>query len=202
MKLLYSITSPFARKVRVFLAEAGLSDRVSVESVSAVPTAPAPAFAANNPLAKIPTLVLASGEALYDSRVIVEFLDSMHTGEPLFPAPGPARWTALRRQALADGAMDAAILVRYEGFIRPKELAWPDWVEGQMNKIRRALDALEGEADSMIGKLTIGEITVACLLDYLDFRYPAENWRNTRPKLAAFQAEFSARPSMVETRPS
>jgi glutathione S-transferase len=98
--------------------------------------------------------------------------------------------------------MDAAILVRYEGLVRPKELAWPDWVEGQMNKIRRALDALEGEADSLMGKLTIGEIAVACLLDYLDFRYPEENWRNTRPKLAAFQAEFAARPSMVETRPS
>jgi glutathione S-transferase len=201
MKLLYSPTSPYARKVRVLVAEAGLTDRIDIVTVSAVPSAPAPDFAKDNPLAKIPTLILDEGDVLYDSRVIGEFLDSLHSGTPLFPTTGPARWTALRRQALADGALDAAILVRYEGFLRPAQLNWPEWVAGQQGKIARALDALEAEADLLSQQVTIGEITIGCLLEYLDLRFPEDGWRNGRPKLAAFAASFGARPSMISTRP-
>jgi glutathione S-transferase len=202
MKLLYSPASPFARKVRVLAAEAGIAGRIEIVTVSAVPSAPAPDFAKDNPLAKIPTLIIGDADVLYDSRVIAEFLDTIHSGTALFPVPGPARWTALRRQALADGAMDAAILARYESILRPAELNWPDWVAGQKGKITRALDALEAEADHLSQQVTIGEISIACLLEYLDFRFAEDAWRNGRPKLAAFAASFGARPSMISTRPA
>jgi glutathione S-transferase len=189
------------------LHETGQADRVAIEQGTVSPTDTAPEFTAANPLAKIPVLILASGDALYDSRVILEFLDSTHTGRTLFPAPGPARWAALRRQALADGGMDAALLVRYELMMRPKELVWTDWTNGQMSKIRRTLDALEAEAETLShalaqDQLTIGEIAIGCFLGYLDFRFADENWRAARPKLTAFEATLSARPSMIATKPA
>ena len=98
---------------------------------------------ADNPLGKIPCLVLDDGGALYDSRVICEYLDTLHPGARLFPAGGAARWEALRLQALADGIMDAALLTRYETFLRPEALRWPAWVDGQLDKVTRALDRIE-----------------------------------------------------------
>ena len=131
--------------------------------------------------------------------MICEYLDGLHDGSRMFPESGEARWTALRRQALADGILDAAVNTRYETFLRPEQFRWSDWVEGQMQKVRRSLDALEAEP---LGEtVDIGTISVACALGYLDFRYPDEGWRETRPKLAAWFEMFSARPSMSETRP-
>ena len=117
----------------------------------------------------------------------------------MFPEGGEMRWTALRRQALADGILDAAVNTRYETFLRPENLRWSDWIEGQMQKVRRSLDALDAEP---LGEtVDIGTISVACALGYLDFRFPDEGWRDTRPKLAAWFEMFSARPSMSETLP-
>jgi len=203
MKLFYSAPSPFVRKVLVAARERGLIDRLDLVATSVAPTQPNPALASENPLAKIPTLVLPDGEALFDSRVIVEYLDSLHDGPPLIPVPGPARWRALRLQAIADGLLEAAVLVRYETFLRPEPLRWSDWIEGQMGKVRQSLAALEREGivadgDAAIG---IGEIAVGCALAYLDFRYPQEDWRGRFPGLAAFDEGFSARPAMVATRP-
>ncbi len=101
------------------------------------------ALVADNPLGKIPCLVLDDGGALYDSRVICEYLDTLHQGARLFPAGGAERWEALRLQALADGIMDAALLTRYETFLRPEALRWTAWVDGQLDKVRRALDRIE-----------------------------------------------------------
>ena len=166
------------------------------------PVASVPALNEENPLGKIPALVLGDGTALFDSPVICEYLDTLHDGPRLFPADGPERWTALRRQALADGLLDAAILCRYETFLRPEERQWADWIEGQQSKFRRALDALEGEAEDFGDTVDIGTISAGCAADYLDFRSLDDGWRESRPRLAAWLEGFAARPSMQATHPS
>lgn len=200
MKLYYNPASPYVRKVRVLALETGLMDDIELASVSLTPTGPDAALCTDNPIGKIPTLVRGDGGALYDSRVICEYLDSLHGGNPMFPVEGETRWTAVRRQALADGILDAAVGTRYETFLRPEALRWGDWVDAQMTKVRRSLDALEGE--ELGDTVDIGTISIACALGYLDFRYPDEGWRESRPKLAAWYESFAARPSMSETRPA
>ncbi|HZD26663.1 MAG TPA: glutathione S-transferase C-terminal domain-containing protein, partial [Alphaproteobacteria bacterium] len=125
----------------------------------------------------------------------------LHDGPKMFPAAGPARWTALRRQALGDGILDAALLCRYENAMRPGQFHWPEWEQGQMAKITRGLDALEREAESLDGVLDIGSITIGCALGYLDFRFGGMEWRRSRPKLSAWYGGFAKRPSMQETVP-
>ncbi|MGB8841846.1 MAG: glutathione S-transferase family protein [Aliidongia sp.] len=199
MKLFYAATSPYVRKVLVLAHEVGLADRIELVPVTVTPVTVNDSVTPMNPLAKVPTLVLDSGEGLYDSAIIVEYLDSVQTGVPLVPRAGMPRWTALRRQAEADGLLDAAILVRYEMVLRPAELRWPAWIDGQMGKIRRTLAALETE--TLGPGVTIGEIAIACALGYLDFRFPEEDWRARHPRLAQFQAGFAERASMRATAP-
>ena len=199
MKLFYNPASPYVRKVMVLAHEAKLADRITLISESVLPNKPNALVAASNPLMKVPTLLLEDGSALFDSRVIAEYLD-VQSGGAFFPAAGAPRWTALRLQALADGVLDAAILIRYERALRPAEKQWADWIDGQLLKIRQGLDALEAQT-GLGSAVTIGEIAVASALGYLDFRFPEENWRATHPRLAAFYEKFSARPSMMATRP-
>ena len=202
MKLYHSPASPFVRKALVAAHELGLADAIEIVPVAMTPVKSVPALNDENPLGKIPALVLDDGTALYDSPVICEYLDTRHDGPRLFPAEGPERWTALRRQALADGLLDAAILCRYETFLRPEERQWADWIEGQQSKFRRALDALEGEAEDFGDTVDIGTISAGCAADYLDFRSLDDGWREGRPRLAAWLEGFEARPSMQATRPS
>jgi glutathione S-transferase len=108
---------------------------------------------------------------------------------------------ALRLQAMADGLLDAALLARYENFLRPEDKRWPDWSRGQMKKIDGVLDQLEGETKSLKGKLTLGSISVVCALGYLDFRFAANDWRGSRPKLAKWFATVSKTPSVKATVP-
>jgi glutathione S-transferase len=199
MKLYYNPASPYVRKVRVLAMETGLMDQIELARVTITPTDPDATLCADNPIGKIPTLVLDDGDTLYDSRVICEYLDGLHAGARLFPGDGDARWIALRRQALADGILDSAVNTRYETFLRPEELRWADWVDNQMAKIRRSLDVLESESPG--DAIDIGSISVACALGYLDFRYSDEGWRDSRPKLAAWFEKFAQRPSMSETSP-
>jgi len=196
MKLCYSGTSPFVRKVVVSAIELGLDNRIERQPTSAWD--PATKLVEINPLSKVPALITDSGEALYDSPVICEYLDSLG-GNRLFPS-GAARWTALRLQALADGIMDAGVSARMEAQ-RPAEKQSADWAARQKAAIRRALDALEAEAASLDGQLTIGQVAVGCALGYLDFRYAADEWRKGRPKLAAWYEGFAKRPSMSTTVP-
>jgi glutathione S-transferase len=202
MKLFYSQASPYVRKVLVAAHEAGLAGEIELAPVAVTPIAPDAAVAAANPLSKLPTLITDDGQALYDSRVIVEWLD-VRSGGRLLPAAGAPRWRALTLQATADGLLDAALLARYETFLRPEPLRWAEWTEGQLDKVRRALGVLEtdfaGGANAAAPKLA--EIAVACALGYLDFRFPQEAWRERHPKLAAFEATMAARPSMQATRP-
>ena len=201
MKLHTNPASPFGRKVKVAAIETGLFERLELRNVQTSAVATDPELVDDNPLGKIPCLVLEDGQALYDSRVICEYLDTLHTGERLFPAEGPARWTALRRQALGDGLADAALLARYETALRPEPLRWSDWTEGQLAKVNRAIAQLEGEAAALTGRLDIGTIAIACALGYLDFRFPALVWRNTAPRLAGWFDAFAQRPSMHRTQP-
>lgn len=196
MKLCYSATSPFVRKVVVAAIELGLDGRIERQPANAWD--PATTLVEVNPLSKVPALVTDSGEALYDSPVICEYLDSLGGGK-LFPA-GAARWVALRQQALADGIMDAGVSARME-MQRPAEKQSADWAARQKAAIRRALDALEAEAAALDGTPTIGQVAVGCALGYLDFRYAADDWRKARPKLAAWYDGFAKRPSMSATAP-
>lgn len=202
MKLRYSPTSPYVRKVMVVALETGLAERIERIPTAVAPTKLNEEVARENPLVKVPALTTDDGFVLYDSPVICEYLDTLHAGPKLFPASGRARWLALRQQALGDGILDAAILTRYE-IVRPKEYQWQDWIDAQMRKVRGALAALEieVEAGELGGALTIGQITVACALGYLDFRFASEEWRGRHRRLAVWFEEFSKRKSIQLTAP-
>jgi glutathione S-transferase len=201
LKLHYHVTSPYVRKVMVVAIETGQADRLEPVTAMMTPVNPDADLARDNPLGKVPCLVTNEGVALFDSRVICEYLDDLHDGPKMFPPGGPARWSALRRQAQGDGIMDAAVLTRYETFLRPEERRWPEWIEGQKQKFRRALNALEAETDAFGDTVDIGTIAIGCALGYLDFRYQDENWRAARPRLTAWFERFSERPSMARTAP-
>jgi len=155
-----------------------------------------------NPVGKIPALRLPDGTVLHDSRVILDYLDHQHVGNPLIPRDGSARWRRLTLASMADGIMDAAVLVRYETALRPAEKHWAPWLDEQRNKIRRSLAELEADAIAELAShFDIAAISVACALGYLDFRHPDLQWRDANPRLAAWYAEVSQRPSMLETQP-
>ena len=201
MKLSTNRASPFARKARIVTRETGLAPRVEEVEIAVSPVAPNESLARENPLVKIPALVTDSGETLYDSAVICEYLDTLHAGKKLFPSSGAQRFTALRRQALTDGILEAAVLCRYEVAVRPEALRWKGWLEGQQNKIRGGLDALEAEVSSWGDNFEIGQVGAACVCGYLDFRFPDLNWRAGRPKLTAWFERVAQRPSVRETAP-
>lgn len=202
MRLRVNNASPFARKARILAREAGLATRIEEVETPVSPVMPNEPLARENPLAKIPSLVTDDGELLYDSRVICEYLDALHSGRKFFPATGPQRFAALRRQALTDGILDAAVLCRYEAAVRPAALHWSEWVEGQKRKIFGALDTLEAEAASWSDEFDIGHVGAACALGYLDFRFPEWEWRATHPRLTAWYEKVLQRPSVGQTMPS
>ena len=201
MKLHHSTASPFVRKVLAVAHETGLLDQIEKAVAATTPINTNPALASDNPLGKLPCLITDDGMALYDSRVICEYLDSLHNGAKMFPREGTARWTALRLQALGDGMLDAGVSARYETFIRPEAMCWDEWVISQKTKFQRALDALENEVDAFQDTVDIGTLTVACALGYIDFRFPDEAWRSSHPKLAAWFEDFAKRPSIASTVP-
>ncbi len=197
MKLRYSATSPYVRKVVATAIETGLDGRV--DRVPTDPWSPETDLPASNPLGKVPALELDDGTVLFDSRVICEYLDSLHDGPKLFPE-GQARWVALRLAAVADGICDAAIN-RLLDTRRPENLQSADWQQRQKIAMGRACDLLEAECGSLEGPVTIGQLAVACALGYLDFRFDADQWRQGRPNLAAWFDAFSQRPSIASTTP-
>jgi glutathione S-transferase len=205
MRLRYSPTSPFVRKVMVVALETGLSERIERIPTTVAPTTPNEDVARENPLVKVPALTTDDGLVLYDSPVICEYLDTLHSGAKLFPAEGKPRWIALRQQALGDGVLEAAILGRYES-VRPKEFLWQDWIDAQLRKVRGALAALEmeveaGELGNGTDAITIGQVAVGCALGYLDFRYQSEEWRARSRRLAQWYGRFAERKAMQLTAP-
>lgn len=198
MKLRWSPTSPYVRKVMMVVIECGLEQAIEKQTTNA--WAPDTDLPADNPLGKVPALVLEDGTALFDSPVIAEYLDTLHDGPRLFPATGPARWAALRQQALADGVCDAAILRRLEAQ-RPDGEKSPAWMERQRRAVARSLDVLEAEAAGLGDAPTIGTLSVLAALGYLDFRFGHEDWREGRPALSRWFEAMSARDSFRRTAP-
>ena len=196
MKLAYSPNSPYVRKCVALAIQRGIDKQVELWTVGTTD----PALLKVNPLSKVPTLVLDDGTALYDSPVICEYLDSVGDGPKMFPPMGPARWKALRQEALGDGILDATQPRRRE-IALPQDEGRQTYIALQQGKVKAALAVLEAEADSL-GMLTnIGEITIACALGYMDFRYANEPWRPGHPKLEAWYAKVAAMPAMARTAP-
>jgi glutathione S-transferase len=197
MKLRYSPTSPYVRKVLVTALETGLESRI--ERITTDPWSVDVGLLHENPLSKVPTLVADDGLVLYDSPVICEYLDGLHRGRPLIPG-GAGRWTVLRLQALGDGILDAAVLLRLEA-MRPEQERSEHWQVVQQTTVDRGLDALEVEVADWPVEPDLGQITAACALGYLDFRFAERNWRASHAKLAEWYAAFAQRPSVDATRP-
>lgn len=196
MQLFYSALSPFVRKVMACAVARGIDGQIATVPCNAW-NAP-PELLAANPLSRIPCLVTDDGVALFDSPVICEFLDSVGDAIAMFPPHGAARWRALKQQALGDGVLDAAVGRRLE-MTKPREAARDAWMERQKAAIERALDALEG--DVLHGTPDIGVITIACALGYLDFRFAAEPWRPSRPRLGEWYEQISAQRAIAATAP-
>ncbi len=198
MRLLFSPTSPYVRKVRATAIEKGLEASIALQ--------PADVFgdeatvAPINPLRKVPALILDSGEALYDSPVICEYLDSLAPEPALLPPGGPARWSVLRTQALADGIADAGFNIVMERR-RPESQRSDEWQGRWRAAILRAATALDQEAQGWDAAVDLGRIAVACALGYVDFRLAEIDWRAGNAALAAWFAEISSRPSLAGTAP-
>ncbi len=201
MKLYYTPTSPFVRKVLVTAHELGLADRVETVFLRPSPTKADATLSTANPLAKIPALITDEAAALYDSPVICEYLASLTSERSLVPAAGPERWRVLRTQALCDGILDAGILVFYERAHRPRELWWPEWLDGQTEKALQGLDALEREVPSWGEAPDLGQVCAGVTLGWLEFRNVFGDLRATRSKLFAWYERFRERPSMQRTEP-
>lgn len=200
MKIFYSPASPFVRKVLVAAHELGLHERIERLPANAHPINRDRGIVVKNPLGKVPTLITDEGAALFDSRVICEYLDTLGDGE-IVPREGPERWRALVDQSLADGICDAAVLARYETALRPAELQWGDWLEGQLDKVACALVEVEARVVDFGDRVDIGTIAYGCALGYLDYRFASLNWRDRHPNTAAWFEWFGGRDSMVATRP-
>ncbi len=189
--------SPFGRKVKIAAALLGLSDRITVENADT--NDPNDKLRTQNPLGKIPTLILENGEALYDSRVIIEYLDFLAGGGRLIPA-GATRFEVLRQQALADGLMDAALLQVYEARWRPEERRDQRWLDHQRDKVERALRVAEATLSTPPWAFHIGHVALACALGYLDLRFEGR-WRDDHPRLVAWLDDFDKRvPAFAKTR--
>jgi len=201
MKLWTNPASPFARKVRIVALETKLGAQIEEITIAVSPVKPHADLRRENPLVKIPALTTDDAGTLYDSAVICEYLDS-RAGAGLFPPPGPARWDQLRLHALGDGLLEAAVLRRYETAVRPQAIQWSEWLDGQRLKIDNGLDTMEAACAQWGDTFLIGQITAACVLGYLDFRFPAEPWRPGRARLAAWFERVSARPSVAATLPA
>jgi glutathione S-transferase len=190
--------SPFGRKVKIAASLLGLTDRIKIEMTDT--NDPSDSIRKQNPLGKIPALVLEDGSVLFDSPVILEYLDALAGGGKIIPREGNARWDALRRHAVADGIMDAALLQVYEKRFRPEEHWVAKWTDYQAEKVKRALDVIEAAPPAMSGTPDIGHIGLACALGYLDLRFEGK-WRANYPKLVAWLDAFSAKvPAFEKTK--
>lgn len=199
MILRHSPASPFVRKVKIAAEVLGLADRIEMQDADTV--APDGAFLAQNSLGKIPTLILEDGSTLFDSPVILEYLDHLAGGGRILPAEPKARFATLRLQALSDGILDAALLIVYEGRFRAPEMKVQAWIDRQHDKINRALAVLEAAPPVLTDPPDAGQITLACALGYCDLRLGGA-WRNSHPKLVAWLDQFAARvPAFASTRP-
>ena len=203
MKLIGAITSPYVRKVRIVMAEKKLDYQLVLEDVWSAQTA----ISLSNPLGKVPCLIMEGGEALFDSRVIVEYLDTLSPVGKLIPPVGRERAEVKTWEALADGLMDAAILARLEATWAGRSEAERSqaWIERQLGKVQGALRAMgQGLADKPFCAgihLSLADIAVGCSLGYLDFRFPQIDWRTPHPNLLRLYDKLAQRASFADTVP-
>lgn len=199
LTLRHSPSSPFVRKVRIAASVLGLDREIAIEPADTM--SPNDTLRQQNPLGKIPALLLEDGTVLFDSRVILKYLDHRAGGGRIIPVEANARFAALRLQALADGIMDASVLLVYEGRWRPKERHEPKWIELQAGKVARALAVLEAAPPALTGMPDVGHIALACALGYRDFRF-GDGWRKDHPRLVAWLDAFARRvPAFAATSP-
>ncbi len=198
MILRSSASSPFVRKVRIAIRVLGLENEVEETPVAL--DDPSDTLRTQNPLGKIPALILEDGTCYYDSRVIVEYLDSLAGGDRLIPRESKARFDALRLQALCDGMFDASVLMVYEGRYRPPEMRVAAWIERQADKVARGLAAREAAPPGIDPTPHVGQITLACVLGYRDLRFGLD-WRNDHPRLHAWHDRFASQvPAFAATK--
>jgi glutathione S-transferase len=201
MKLIGSLTSPYVRKVRIVFSEKKVDVDLELENVWATDTK----IALNNPLGKVPCLLLDDGAAIYDSRVIAEYGDTLSPVAQLIPSGGRERATVKTWEALADGIMDAGILARLEATWRPADQQSPAWIDRQMRKIDGALRQISSELGENTwchsNQLTLADIAVGCALGYLILRFPAVTWQIQYPNLDRLYQKLMQRPSFSETAP-
>lgn len=196
MKLYFSHPSPYARKARITMIEAGLEDQV--EGIAVNPWADPEGFRDLNPFGRVPTLVLDDGQVLFQSNVVCEYFDHLNKNEKLFPEDWSKRLPALRLLALADNFLDSCVVQRMEQLFH-EDTRSEKLYERQNWSIGIALDVLEDEAENWKDNIDIGLIGVACALGYRDFRFEEHDWRKDHPRLAAWYAAFQKRPSMKAT---
>jgi glutathione S-transferase len=201
MKLIGSLASPYVRKVRIVMAEKKLDYSLVLENV----WAPETTIQQSNPLGKVPCLIMEDGGAMFDSRVIVEYLDTLTPVGKLLPTQGRERAGIKCWEALADGVLDAGILMRLEKTLRPAEQQSQVWVDRQMRKIHAGLKAMSaGLAETPFcggNHYTLADIAVGCALGWLSFRFPEIDWRGDYPNLDKLFDKLSERPSFKETTP-
>ena len=201
MKLIGSNTSPYVRKVRVVMAEKKLDYTFELDNVWAADTR----IHQSNPLGKVPCLMMEDGSAIYDSRVIAEYLDTLTPVCKLLPPNGRDRADVKVWEALADGVLDAAVLVRLEKTLRPQEQQSPQWIERQLGKVRAGLqvmsDKLGDDAFCMGKHYTLADVAVGCALGWLTFRFPDIDWRGAHPNLARLHDKLAERASFRDTVP-
>jgi glutathione S-transferase len=201
MKLIGSLASPFVRKVRVVMAEKKLDYELTLENV----WAPETRIQESNPLGKVPCLIMEDGGAMFDSRVIVEYLDTLTPVGKLIPANGRERAEVKCWEALADGVLDAAVAVRLERTQRPEAQQSPEWIKRQMDKVNAGLKTMSsGLKDTAFcsgNHYTLADVAVGCALGWLAFRFPEISWRDDYPNLAKLFDKLSERPSFKDTVP-
>lgn len=199
MKIYFSPASPYVRKCLVVAHELGIADQIEKLPSNAHTVNRDRVIIADNPLGQVPTFFTDEGAVIYDSRVICEYLNAKANGE-LFPADGALRWDVLTQQALADGMLGACLIARYEDVARPEPLRWADWRAAQLDKVTTGLAWMEAHLASL-QTIQIGSISLACLLGYLDFRFPDYAWHANAPQTAQWFAQMSERASFKATFP-
>ena len=203
MKLFYAPASPFARKVHASIIELGMQDQVKLQFTPVLPGKPNEDYVkTHNPLGKIPALQLDTGELLFDSTIICEYLDSLNNSVKLLPESGSQRYVTLARQSLAHGICESAVVIRYETFLRPESMQWDVWIKDQWSKIERALVWFNTNPVLWQGKPDLAQITLGCALGYLDFRAPDFAWRSNYPDLEQWFDTFEKRDSFQLTLPT
>jgi glutathione S-transferase len=201
MKLVFTQSSPFARKVRIAAIELGLIDKIEFMAATVVPGTPNDEYSQIHPLKKLPALILDNGQVIVDSYVIAEYLDELAGGGKLIPASGPGRWRVKSDHSLLQGALDAMLLCRYEKMVRPQGLQWQAWYDDQWTRAWRTMARFEKHADVLSGPLDIAQIALVCVLGYADFRFADCGWRKAYPKLDAFHQKMLERPSVKISLP-